>query len=153
MARAQGRVLCSAAVYRGPEVSDKGANRLANNLWASRCGRVGGNLAAALLTCQPPQMRPCTPTPLDDSQHTLFPCVSRLPIKPRPLTLTPRVGIISRASRPAWQDAAEYQCVWAVGHVYQPTSSRPCLLQLFPGYRTRRSARCARQQQLHLLVI
>lgn len=98
-------------------------------------------------------IRLCASTPLDSSQHTLFPCVSPLPINLRPLTLKQRAGIISQASRPARRDAAEYQCVLSVGHVYPPIPLQPVSLTALPGYRTWRSAHCARQQQLHLSVI
>lgn len=98
-------------------------------------------------------IRLCASTPLDYSQHTLFPCVSPLPINLRPLTLKPRAGIISQALRPAWRD-----CSW----IPMCLICRPCLpthfiqavsLAAFPGYRMWRSAHCARQQQLHLPVI
>lgn len=95
----------------------------------------------------------CASTPLDSSQHTLFPCVSPLPINHRPLTPKPRDGIISQGL-----EASVARCSW----IPMCLICRPCLpthfiqpvsLTAFPGYRMRRSARCARQQQLRLSVI
>lgn len=85
------------------------------------------------------------------SAHSISPCQPTANQTPRPLTLQPRVGITGEASGQACWDAAEYQCVLFVSHLYPPVSSSLFLSRSFPWIP--HVEVCARQQQLHLSVI